>query len=1541
MTTLATRNVADPRGTYGVALPPVAESTLLGAGEVGHGIWLSQSALAGRGYRSNLAVVFSEAGEIELRILDALGANRGSRVLSADGPAFVQLRLADLIGDVDFEGRYEIAVRTGRVLSYGVVNDNVTSDAIAVLADRAPPAGAQELLLAGAAKSPGLAGTYFSTDARVFNPAATALDLVLTSPLAPGTSVRRTVAPFGLLVLDRLLDLFLLPDGSAGPVRFGASGPLLVAARTSNLDPSGGRPGTFSAQQTVTSLPGGLVKAGDSAVFAGLDHGTAVPGTRTNLALVGGPDRGTGRLLLRDDAGVLLATTGFERDALAWGQASLAGWFPETPIPPAARVDVVVDEGSLDGYVTVIDNGTGDPVAMPLRGLCAVEPFEVAPFALASASPITSRPVALRWDFRRGASSVAVSVQRITVDGVSTELPPVDRRRDLTFAVPGIHRVELVARSGCRTSSARLEVLVCDVLRLVNPDLPEGTPGTAYSLQMMFSGGVAPHRVAVVAGALPEGLSLSAAGLLSGEPRSPGASPFTVEITDALGCTGRVDLSLAVRGATCPVLLISPTTLPVGVGGQVFTPITFTAPTGASPVAFSTSGPLPEGMALSGAGVLSGTPLQIGSFPFVVRATDANGCTGTQAVLLTVNCPSLVVTPVSVPGAVAGQAFGPVAFAVQGAVGTPTFTTSSRLPAGVTLSTDGALSGTPTEVGTFPIEVAVRDANGCPGSVRVTLIVSCGSLQVLPATLADAVAGQAYGPVTFASPNGIGTIVFAATSPLPTGLTLGATGVLSGTPSVVGSFPITVQATDGNGCIGSATRTLRVVCGTFAVLPASVPAGVANQTYPPVAFTAPAALGTVTYRTPSTLPTGLSLSASGVLSGVPTQTGMFVVVVDAVDGNSCPGSVTVNLVIACGTLTLTPQMLPSGVGGQVYPPVTLSATGGTAPLNFASTTPLPQGLALNPQGVLAGTPAFAGTFPVGVLVTDANGCTGAQTYSLVVACGSLGVLPASVPAGVAGQAYAAVSFTSSGGAGSVSFGTPSPLPAGISLSAQGVLGGTPSQTGTFPVQIVATDTAGCRGTVTVSLVVSCQTLTVQPGALPPATANAVYGPVQFSSPEALGTVAFTTLSALPAGLTLSPQGVLSGTPTQTGVFPGGVKATDANGCSGSVATMVSVSCPAIVVAPSSLPGGVAGQAYAPVAFVATGGVGAITFSATAGLPPGMTLSPQGVLSGTPIQTGAFAISVTATDANRCTGSVVATVTVACGSVTIQPASLPPGRVGDAYAATISASGGVTPYSFTATGLPPGLSLSTAGALTGTPGTAGVFMVTVVATDAAGCQGFRTYPVRICPVLSLLPATLPEGVFGAAYSVTLAGSSGDSPYVFTLASGALPQGLGLSPDGVLSGSPVSTGAFTFTVRVTDANGCTADVGRTLLIRPDARSDAFGTAVGNAFFAVGRPVGTSPGISIAGSVLGNDSGPGPLVASPAVIATANGGSVALGADGTFLYTPAPGFAGPADSFSYTLTDANGASATASVTLSISGLVWFVDSSYVGGNGASDGR
>ena len=93
-------------------------------------------------------------------------------------------------------------------------------------------------------------------------------------------------------------------------------------------------------------------------------------------------------------------------------------------------------------------------------------------------------------------------------------------------------------------------------------------------------------------------------------------------------------------------------------------------------------------------------------------------------------------------------------------------------------------------------------------------------------------------------------------------------------------------------------------------------------------------------------------------------------------------------------------------------------------------------------------------------------------------------------------------------------------------------------------------------------------------------------------------------------------------------------------------------------------------------------------------------------------------------------------------------------------------------------------------------------------------------------------------------------------------------------------------------------------------------------------------------VVGSVLGNDAGSGALNAGPASITSANG-SVAMNPDGTFTYTPAVGFAGPSDTFTYTLTDGSGMTNTAVVTINLSDVVWYVDNTYAEANGASDGR
>ncbi len=210
-------------------------------------------------------------------------------------------------------------------------------------------------------------------------------------------------------------------------------------------------------------------------------------------------------------------------------------------------------------------------------------------------------------------------------------------------------------------------------------------------------------------------------------------------------------------------------------------------------------------------------------------------------------------------------------------------------------------------------------------------------------------------------------------------------------------------------------------------------------------------------------------------------------------------------------------------------------------------------------------------------------------------------------------------------------------------------------------------------------------------------------------------------------------------------------------------------------------------------------------------------------------------------------------------------------------------------------------------------------------------------VSECSGVTLTPPAGPlaAGTFGVAYSQAFI-ATGGSGHVFTVSSGVLPPGLSLSTSGLLSGTPTGTGSFGFTVTAQPSTGCSGAATYSLQIAPNAVDESFPVGVGNTQLSVGAGVPSTPAVVIAGSVLTNDGGPGPLTAGPAGISTTAGGSVAMAANGSFVYTPAPGFAG-SDTFVYTLTDGNGVSDTATVTVGVSGMVWYVNAAL----GAGDGR
>ena len=965
--------------------------------------------------------------------------------------------------------------------------------------------------------------------------------------------------------------------------------------------------------------------------------------------------------------------------------------------------------------------------------------------------------------------------------------------------------------------------VTCPGVVVVNPANNHGTVGVPFSVTFTQNGGTPPVSFTVNSGTLPPGLSLNAStGVLSGTPTFAGTFPITVKVTDVGGCTA-VGTTYNLIIDCQPITVTNP---PVTTGTvNVAFSQTFTQSGGAPPVTFSlNSGTLPAGLTLNpSTGVLSGTPTQKGSFPITIKATDANGCTGIGATYtLTIACQTITVTnPVTNTGTV-NVAFSQT-FTASNTIGAVTFSLNSgTLPAGLTLSSGGVLSGTPTQTGSFPITVKATDANGCSGvGATYTLTIACQTITVTnPATNTGTVnvalnksfsAGNAIAPVTFTLNSGT----------LPAGITLSSAGVLSGTPTQTGSFPITVKATDANGCFGvGATYTLTIGCQVITVTNPATNSGTVSSPFSQT-FTAGNAIAPVTFTLNSgSLPTGITLSSAGVLSGTPTQTGSFPITVKATDANGCFGvGATYTLTINCQVITVTNPATTTGTANAAFSQTfTQSGAigGATFTLNSGS---LPAGLTLSSAGVLSGTPTQTGPFPITVKVTDGNGCTGVSaTYNLVINCQTITVTNPGVTTGTAGTAFSQT-FTQAGGIGTTTFSIFSgTLPAGMTFhSATGVLDGTPTQTGSFPLVIRATDSNGCTGDgATYTLVIGCQTITVTNPGVTTGTAGTPFSQ-SFSQSGAIGGATFSLNSgSLPAGLSLSAAGVLSGTPTQTGSFPITVKVTDGNGCTGTGATYTLViGCQTITVTNPSSSTGTIQVALTPASsytFTAANTIGTVTFTLNSGsLPAGVTLTTAGVLTGTPTATGSFPITVKATDANGCFGvSPTYTLVINCQTITVTNPATTTGTVSAPFTQTFTQTGANGTATFTtASTLPAGLTLATNGTLSGTPTQPGTFPIVVTVTDSNGCTGTgATYTLVIgCQVITVTNPATTSGPAGTPLSVTFTQTGGIPPITWS-ESGALPTGLTFhTATGVLDGTPTQGGTFPITVTATDVNGCT--------------------------------------------------------------------------------------------------------------------------------------
>ena len=800
-----------------------------------------------------------------------------------------------------------------------------------------------------------------------------------------------------------------------------------------------------------------------------------------------------------------------------------------------------------------------------------------------------------------------------------------------------------------------------------------------------------------------------------------------------------------------------------------------------------------------------------------------------------------VITSTSLPDGQVGTAYSSTLTGDQGIVPYTWSVVGGVLPAGLTLDPlTGLIGGTPTVPAEADLTFQITDS-ATPAQIGTkTLHLSIryqGALFITTSSLSNAILNSPYS-ATLTAAGGTKPYTWSLVGgTLPNGLSLNpSTGVISGTPTtLVSNVQLTFKVIDSSSPIQTAQKTL-----SLSVVPAELtittnpplPDGIVGQPYSTFLHAAGGALPYTWSIIVGKLPGFYHLDPNtGEIYSDPSGAicvcdGNFQMTFQVADSAGHTATKILWLNMVDGSLVL---VTPSVPGGQVGLPYSYSfqAKYGKPPYSWTLGGLLPNGLTFNPStGTISGTPTAA-TPTLGVrlkiTVTDSAGAQEYAFFSLVIISGPPAITTASLPGGIVGKPYSAT-VVAGGGIPPIAF-TATGLPAGLAInSATGIISGTPATAGpntNVGVTVCDSSSPAQCASRTYSIPIAAL-LNVS---LPVIPSCAVGAQCTFTVPVTGGTTPYSfTVTGLPAGLTInSSTGVISGIPTTAGNSTNiVVNVSDSSSPvqSGSITFSMTITIGLSIATASPLPDGTVNNPY-NVALQAVNGTTPYSWSAT-GLPAGLAINAQtGVISGTPTTpvsnaTVAVTVNHSATPAHTVTKTFALAIN---GPVIITP-SLPAGGQNVSYNVTVTATGGTTPYSWSATGLPAGLAIGPqTGVISGTPTQSGTSTVQVRVTDSAkpiASTFTATFTLTIGPQqLAIITTSLPAGTQNVAYTATVQASGGTPQY--TWSAGGLPANLTINPStGVISGIPTTTFDNTVTFTVKDSTNAQVSLGLRLTI-----------------------------------------------------------------------------------------------------------------------------